>query len=151
VRFGICCRSWGEFGGIGVYTRSIIPSLLSIDHNNEYFVFFQKKDDLGKLSQFKNAHEIYIPSKSKLIWDQVKTPWFASKFGVDVILHTKLTIPFFTTKKTVMVLHGTERFFYTRVSFFQIASVPGRMSSKSLAWILQGSKLSIWREIPILG
>lgn len=113
MKIGICIRSWTESGGIGVYTRNIIPNLLALDHSNEYFLFYQNTENTENFGDLTNVHEIYIPSKNKLIWDQIKTPWYAKKYGLDIILHTKLTIPLLTGRKTVMVLHGTERFFYS--------------------------------------
>jgi glycosyltransferase involved in cell wall biosynthesis len=106
-------RTWEEPGGIGVYTRSIVPNLLAIDRKNEYILFSQNSALKGRFPQYENVREIYIPSKNKLIWDQVTMPWYAQKEGVDVIFHTKFSIPLLSPKKTVMVLHGTERFFYS--------------------------------------
>lgn len=113
MKIGICVRSWEELGGIGVYTRNIVTNLLNLDQKNQYFLFFANKESLGKFSDYQNVREVYVPSKGKLMWDQAAIPWYAKKVGVDVIFHTKLTIPVFTCKKTLMVLHGTERFLYS--------------------------------------
>jgi len=112
MKIGICLRTWSEAGGIGVYTRHIVPNLLRIDDKNEYYMFFDDRSLLGQFKNKVNAKEIYVPGKNKLYWDQVAVPKFSHKFGIDIIYHAKFAVPFMTGKKTVMVVHGTERFYY---------------------------------------
>jgi glycosyltransferase involved in cell wall biosynthesis len=114
LKIGICLRTWGDVGGIGVYTRSIVPGLLALDQKNEYFLYFHDPKHLGEFSDHANVHEIYVPAKNKLIWDQVAIPLRARKDNVDVIYHTKMAVPLLTARKTVMVLHGSERFLYKK-------------------------------------
>ena len=114
MKIGICLRTWGEQGGIGVYTRNTIRNLLAMDSRNQYVLFFQDPAHIGTFKGIENAREIYVPSKSKLMWDQVASPWVARKEDVDVIFHTKMSVPLLSRRKTLMVLHGTERFIYQK-------------------------------------
>jgi glycosyltransferase involved in cell wall biosynthesis len=110
VRIGICARTWGENGGIGVYTRSVIPSMLDLDARNEYHILYSNKAHLGSLTGTDRVREVYLPAKGKWMWDQWAVPRYAHREGLDMIFHTKFAIPFLARCKTAMVLHGTERF-----------------------------------------
>jgi len=118
MRIAICVRTWGEVGGIGVYTRLLLPRLLDLDQRNEYIIFYQNRAHMGEFEGRANVREVYVPTFGKLIqirtwiWDQMTMPWYAKREGVDVIFHMKFAIPLFTKCKTAMVLHGTERFVY---------------------------------------
>lgn len=113
MRVGIAIRSWNDKGGIGVYTRNIVSNLLKVDRKNEYILFCPNEIDLPEnIFSHENAREVKVPVGNKLIWDEICLPLYAHKEMVDIIFHTKLSIPLVTAAKTVMVLHGTERFFY---------------------------------------
>ena len=113
MRIGIAIRTWNDKGGIGVYTRNLVPNLLKIDRKNEYVLLCSKNTDLPEdIISHENAREVKVPVGSKLIWDEIALPIYAHKERVDIIFHTKFAIPLVTAAKTVMVLHGTERFFY---------------------------------------
>jgi glycosyltransferase involved in cell wall biosynthesis len=88
--------------------------LLELDNKNEYFLLYKGSKIIQNFRDYHNVTEISIPAKSKIVWDQIATPKLAKKLGVDIIMHTKLTIPLFTRKKTVMLLHGSERFHFKR-------------------------------------
>jgi glycosyltransferase involved in cell wall biosynthesis len=116
IRIGVCLRTWGEKGGIGVYSRSLLEALLPLDSENQYFLFYQNRAHVGQFGHYKNVAEVHIPASSKLIWDQVNVPLYAAREKVDILLHPKLAIPLLAKCKTVMVLHGTERFIYPEFS-----------------------------------
>jgi glycosyltransferase involved in cell wall biosynthesis len=112
MKIGICARTWGEIGGIGVYTRRIVKSLIDIDSHNEYYLYFSRKSDLGNFSQVPNVREFYLPLRGKWMWDQWAVPRAADRENVDIVFHTKFSVPFLSSCKTAMVLHGTERFVF---------------------------------------
>jgi glycosyltransferase involved in cell wall biosynthesis len=116
MRLGICLRTWGEIGGIGVYTRSLLQQMLALGRDHEYVLFFQERAHLGAFTGRPNVREVHVPTTGRLksartwIWDQVTLPYHARRQNVDVIFHTKFAIPLPTRRKTAMVLHGTQRF-----------------------------------------
>lgn len=110
MRIGICARTWGENGGIGVYTRSVIESILRLDSRNEYHILYADEAHLGSLPNRNRVHEVYLHARGKWMWDQWAVPRYAHREDLDVIFHTKFAIPFLARCKTAMVLHGTERF-----------------------------------------
>jgi glycosyltransferase involved in cell wall biosynthesis len=116
MRIGICARTWGEKGGIGAYTRLLLDTMLPLAPKHEFLVFYADESPMGHFAHLGNVTEISVRSKSKLLWDQVATAYHAAKHKVDVIFHPKMSVPLFTDCKTVMVLHGSERFVYPQFS-----------------------------------
>jgi glycosyltransferase involved in cell wall biosynthesis len=51
-----------------------------------------------------------VRAKSKLLWDQLAIPAEARREKVDLIFHTKFTVPFLAPCKTVMSIHGASWF-----------------------------------------
>ena len=116
MKIAICARTYGEKGGIGVYTRSLLDNMLPLAANHEFVVFYSNKTDIGRFHHLSNVREIFVPAKAKLLWDQVVTPYYAAKQGVDLIFHPKMSVPLMTKAKSVLVLHGSERFVYPQFS-----------------------------------
>lgn len=124
MKIAVCARTWDEQGGIGVYTRNLLSQLVKLDRRNEYVIFYRDPIHVGQFSHYENVTEVHVPYRKRLlggqiatlIWDQVSTLRCARQHDVDVIFHAKFAIPLFTKRKTVMVLHGTERFFYPQFS-----------------------------------
>ncbi len=110
MKIGICVRTWGEKGGIGVYTRSVVRNMIALDRKNQYRLFYSNPADIGTFRGEDHVREIHVPAAGKWMWDQWAMPRCARQEDVDIIFHTKFAIPFLTKRKTAMVLHGTERF-----------------------------------------
>jgi glycosyltransferase involved in cell wall biosynthesis len=110
MRIGICARTWGEKGGIGVYTRNVVNAMLDLDKKNEYRILYASEAQIGSIEDTERIREIYLPARGKWMWDQWAVPKFARAENLDVVFHTKFSIPFLAPCKTAMVLHGTERF-----------------------------------------
>lgn len=117
MKIAICARTFGEKGGIGVYTRNLLDAMLPIARQHEFLVFYSEKAHLGRFSHLSNVHEMFIAAKTKLLWDQIITPYYAAKHGMDLIFHPKMSVPLLTKAKTVLVLHGSERFVYPQFSY----------------------------------
>lgn len=124
MNIAICARTWGESGGIGVYTRNLLSNLLRLDRKNRYVLLYTDASHVGQFSHHDNVEEVHVPfykaligtQLATLVWDQIQAPWHARKHEADVIFHAKFAVPLLTKRKTVMVLHGTERFFYPQFS-----------------------------------
>jgi glycosyltransferase involved in cell wall biosynthesis len=106
MKIGVMLRSMDEKQGIGIYTQNLIDHLLRLDQKNEYVLFYRNPVFLGRYAGYDNVHEKVVSAPNKIIWDQVKIPWEARQEKVDLIFHTKFTVPFFTRRKTVMAIHG---------------------------------------------
>jgi glycosyltransferase involved in cell wall biosynthesis len=110
MRIGIMLRHIEERGGIRVYTVNILKALLKIDRKNEYLMIYKSKDHLGRYSSFPNVSETVLPGTEKLWWDQVSIPRLAKARNLDIVYNPKLSIPLFTTAKTILVMHGAEQY-----------------------------------------
>jgi glycosyltransferase involved in cell wall biosynthesis len=103
-------RHFGEPGGIGVYTTNVLKALLRTDHEHHYLLIYNTPAHLGRFSSFPQVTEKVVPASSKLWWDQIAIPHLARKERLDLIYNPKLSVPFFTRCKTVLVMHGAEQF-----------------------------------------
>ena len=103
-------RTLDEKFGIGTYTRNILDALLKLESNHQYILFYNNEAHLGKYAHYPNVEERMVKAPNKLLWDQVAIPLASRKAKVDVLFHTKFTVPFLTKCKTVMVLHGASWF-----------------------------------------
>jgi glycosyltransferase involved in cell wall biosynthesis len=106
MRIGVMLRTISEQQGIGIYTRNLVDQLLRIDPRNEYVLYYRDPEFLGRYGDRPNVRERLLPSRSKAVWDQVRVPRAASEDRVDVLFHTKFTVPFLTRIPSVMALHG---------------------------------------------
>lgn len=116
MRIGICLRTWGEKGGIGVYSRNLLDALIPMDTRNQYVLMYSGAQQVGRFAGYPHVTELHVRAPSKLLWDQVAVPYQAARERLDVLLHTKMAVPLAAPCKTVMVLHGSERFVYPQFS-----------------------------------
>lgn len=121
MRIGVMLRTLDEKGGIGVYSRNLLHTLLEVDDHNEYELFYRSAAHMGQYGDRANVTEHVVRGRSKAFWDQVAIPLACRRRQVDVVLHPKFTVPFFTGVPAVMVVHGADWFlpqaahFYTRL------------------------------------
>jgi glycosyltransferase involved in cell wall biosynthesis len=116
MKIGICVRAWSEKGGIGVYTRSLVRAMLAMDHDNTYLLIYHHEQDAGQFGHRHNVKERVVTAPGKFLWDHVAAPLVAAREGVDVLFHTKFSVPLLATCKTVMTAHGSERFVHPEFS-----------------------------------
>jgi len=120
MRIAVMLRTLDEHGGIGVYTRNLIETLLSLDTENEYVLLYRNPANMGRFGGRRNVTERVVAGRHTAVWDQIMVPLALRRERVDVVLHPKFTVPLATATKSVMVLHGADWFlpdaahFYTR-------------------------------------
>ncbi len=110
MKIGVMLRTMDGPGGIGVYTRNLMDHLLPLDENNQYVLFYRNPDFLGRYARHGHVREKLVRATNAATWDQVSIPLEAHREGVEVIFHTKFTVPLSTRRKTVMMLHGSAWF-----------------------------------------
>ncbi|HEU4648228.1 MAG TPA: glycosyltransferase family 1 protein [Gemmatimonadales bacterium] len=106
MRVGVMLRTMDEKQGIGVYTQNLMDALLELDTRHEWVLFYRNPRWLGRYAGRPRVREMVIEAPNKAVWDQIKIPYAAWRADVDVIFHTKFTVPFLTRRPTVMALHG---------------------------------------------
>lgn len=110
MRIAIMLRAYDRPGGIGIYSRNIVKHLLEIDRNNHYFLIYNNRTHLGTYSDWENVDEVFLTPANPLIWDQYSTIKVVKRWDIDLIFHTKFTVPLMTKAKKVMALHGASWF-----------------------------------------
>jgi glycosyltransferase involved in cell wall biosynthesis len=108
MNIGIMLRSLSDVGGPGEYSRSLVSALLRIDRVNEYYLFLPDAALAGRYREFPNAHPVVLTTRSKLLFDQVAIPRAVRKYGCDVVINLKHSVPLFTGAPAILVMHGAD-------------------------------------------
>ena len=161
MKIGVMLRAIDEKQGIGIYTKNLMDHLLALDKKNEYVLFYHNPKYLGHYVRYEHVREklVETPLSSpilqarsapdlslyKPIWDQVKIPIEAKREGVDLIFNTKFSVPLFTRRKTVMVLHGSEWFVHPEwFKFYDCVQIRTmmRLYCKKASFLISNSNLT---------
>lgn len=110
MKIGVMLRAMDEKQGIGIYTQNLMDRLLPLDRANRYVLFYRNPAFLGRYKQYDHVTEELVTAPNKALWDQVKMPLAARRHGLDLLFHTKFTVPFLAPCKTVMTIHGASWF-----------------------------------------
>ena len=108
MKIGVMLRSLTDVGGPGEYTRSLLNALLRIDRVNEYYLFIADAALGARFREFPNAHPVVLSSPSKLIFDQVMVPRAVRRYGCDVVINLKHSVPLLTGAPAIFVMHGAD-------------------------------------------
>jgi glycosyltransferase involved in cell wall biosynthesis len=121
MRIAVMLRTLDERGGIGVYTRNLVDTMLSIDSTNEYLLLYRNPENVGRYADRPNVRERVVHGWHKAVWDQISVPLALRRERPDVVLHPKFTVPLLSSVPSLMVLHGADWWlpeaahFYTRL------------------------------------
>lgn len=154
MKIGVMLRAIDEKQGIGIYTQNLMDHLLALDTKNEYILFYRNPQFLGRYARHRHVREKLVAAPNKVIWDQVSIPLKAAREKVDIIFHTKFTVPFVARRKTVMTLHGSSWFTHPELyKKWDIAYIKAVMPSycKKADAILANSHLTAQDFVRILG
>lgn len=121
MRIGIMLRTLEEKGGVGVYTRYLLRTLLKLGEQHEFVLFYRNADHVGEFDGRANVHEQVIRAPNKAVWDQLAIPRACRRHEIDVLLHPKFTLPLATSVPSVMVLHGADWFLPDAARFYSRA------------------------------
>lgn len=101
-------RGIEEVDGPGVYIRSICDALFKRETDVNFYVYYMYEKQAGRYSSLRHVTERVLPSRSKLLWDQVYVPLRAARDDLDVLFHHKFTIPLVSPCPTVVQQRGAE-------------------------------------------
>lgn len=105
MRIAIDASTISTQGGPRTYVLGLIDALLKIDRMNEYLVFYNDPQHLGR---FPAAQEIVLPGKSPIsrLWrEHVLLPLACRRERIELLHCPKSAIPFFSSCPTVVTLH----------------------------------------------
>ena len=105
---GVMARALDQRDGLGLYCRQLIQHLLTLDTRSRYVIFLASEQARGTFSEFANAREQVILSRSKLVWDQLLIPLAARRLGVDLLFNPKFSLPLLSGTRGVFVLQSCD-------------------------------------------
>lgn len=82
-----------ENSGHHHYLKGVLEQLLNFDDDNTYILLYRSPKWYGLFSNYSKSKEILIKSSNKFVYDQIAAPLAAKKERVDIILHTKFSVP----------------------------------------------------------
>jgi glycosyltransferase involved in cell wall biosynthesis len=103
-------RPLEQSDGIGVYTSQLLRNMLAMDPTTRYVIVLPSAKHEHMFDEFPNAEIQVIPSRSKAWWDQVTIPLAARRANADIIFNPKFSIPIFSGRPRVLVLHSSDWF-----------------------------------------
>jgi glycosyltransferase involved in cell wall biosynthesis len=118
MKIGIMLRSLSDVGGPGEYTRNMLDALLRLDRINQYYLFLHDKSAFERFKKSPNAHAVVLKTRFKLAFDQILVPKAIRRFGCDVVINLKHSLPLFTGARCVFVMHGADWVAYPQNSYF---------------------------------
>lgn len=118
MKIAVMLRTFDEKGGVGVYSRNLVESLLDLDDRNEYMLLYRNAAHVGRYAERSRVSEHVVTAGNKALWDQWSVPQICRQLGADLILHPKFTVPLLTRIPTVMVLHGADWFLPEAAQFY---------------------------------
>jgi len=111
MRIGVMLRHYEQQeGGVKVYTKKLLPLLLSRGVRHTYVLIYQNPKLIGTYAAHANVEEVAVRMPGTVFWDQLAVPWVARRKKLDLIFNPKFTVPFLGKEKKVFVLHGSEWF-----------------------------------------
>jgi glycosyltransferase involved in cell wall biosynthesis len=111
MKIGIMLRHYEQQeGGVKVYTKKLLPLLLTMGSQHRYVLIYQNPRLIGTYANYPNVEEVAVRVPGTVFWDQIGVPWVASRRRLDLIFNPKFTVPFLGSAKRMFVLHGSEWF-----------------------------------------
>lgn len=105
MRIAIDASTISTQGGPRTYVLGLLDALMRIDQENEYVVFYNDQEHLGR---YPRAREIVLPGKNPLarLWrEHVLLPKACARERIDLLHCPKSAIPFFSPCPVVVTLH----------------------------------------------
>ncbi len=116
MKIAVMLRALEIDQGISIYSINLMKSLLRIDRENSYYFLYSNPERVGSFGRHPNLHEIVVPTKSKLLWDQMGVPKAIREIKADVVFSTKFSVPLAGKARSMLVLHGSE--WYVHPEFY---------------------------------
>jgi hypothetical protein len=104
----VMARAVDQADGLGRYCQEVLCQLLRLDPHTHYFILLRTEAAARRWSEFANAQTVVIPSRSKLVWDQLLVPLAAQRLGVELLFNPKFSVPLFSRIPGVFVLQSCD-------------------------------------------
>ena len=108
--------------GMDIVALELVRNLQEIDHENEYYIFVKKDEDVSALKETSNFKIITLNGGSYPVWEQLILPKAAKKYGCQVLHCTSNTAPLHCDIPLVTTLHDI---IYLESSYLKILTGSG--------------------------
>ena len=115
MKIGIDCRrilhKHNETAGVGTYTYNIIKSILDLDKQNNYVLFFyNNKIYFPEFAKYENVEMVYLPrvddfGRVPFFYNHVYVPYVLKKYKLDLYHNPANIIPLLYNKASVITVH----------------------------------------------
>lgn len=102
MKVGIDVRVLGTSKALDRYTRSLLNSLLTLDHQNTYLLFV---DDKAKVKEWEERANYFLLPPKKVLSDHLRFSRLIKSSNVDLVFHPDNTEFFNCLPKSVVTLH----------------------------------------------
>lgn len=104
MRIGIDASTIGTQGGPRTYVLNLIESLLKIDRDNEYVLFYNSKEHVGKFPQVREVVVPFSNPATRLFREHLLMAYHYKRERLDIIHNPKSAISFLKPCKTVVTI-----------------------------------------------
>lgn len=108
LRIGLMLRHWQQHGGVTVYARQLVKAMLQLGSPHTFVLFYRKRDACGAFADISNVHEVVLPAKTILLWDQLAVRRAINDYRINVLFNPKYSIPLGAPCPTAWVCHGLD-------------------------------------------
>ncbi len=113
MRIGIDCRMYSShFTGIGRYVFELVENLQKIDHQNEYFLFFNQPEFNNFQTENTNFHKELVNVKHYSFGEQTRFKKILDLYNLDLMHFTHFNAPILYNRPRIVTIHDLTLHFY---------------------------------------
>jgi glycosyltransferase involved in cell wall biosynthesis len=105
---GVMGRLLDQADGLGLYARHLLEHLVRLDAGSRYVIFLNSPASQGLFRAHCNVETRVLPSRNRLLWDQVYVPRAARRLGVDLLFNPKFSLPLLCRIPGVFILQSCD-------------------------------------------
>lgn len=94
--------------GLGVYAFNLLDNMMKQDKKSLYTILLRTEKNMTLFDHHNNARTLVLPSRIKSWWDQITVMLTARKLKADIIFNPKFSIPLFSGRSSIFVLHASD-------------------------------------------
>lgn len=94
--------------GLGVYSANLLEHMFAMDRASLYLLLLRTDKHRNRFRHFDHVESRVIPTKRKILWDQVTVPRVARQRNADIVFNPKFSLPLLSGRPGVFVLHGSD-------------------------------------------
>src|SRR5579885_1491287 len=105
---GVMGRLLDQADGLALFARHLLQHLVSLDTGSRYVIFLASPAARDLFAGPENVEVQVLPSRNRLVWDQVLVPRAARKAGVDILFNPKFSLPLFSRIPGIFILQSCD-------------------------------------------